>query len=117
MIYINTNDPKPIWGWASKLEHKGKVIIGTLSTSEKDQEGNYVKSYWNAMFVGGEVEEGKISITKAKIYKKKVNDKEYTNITVYEWDQNHNTPKFKSEDENQTPESMGFMALEDDDPF
>jgi hypothetical protein len=112
MIYINTHDQKPRWGWASKLERKGKVIVGTVSTSEKDQDGNYIKSFWNAMFVGGEVHEGKITITKAKIYKK---DK-YTNLTVYEWEQEYK-PEDESQIQPQIPE--GFQALEDDDsiPF
>jgi hypothetical protein len=66
------------------------------------------------MFVGGEVHEGKITITKAKIYKKE----KYTNLTVYEWQQ-----EYKPEDENQIPDGFyeddrpGFAELSDDLPF
>lgn len=98
MIYIND-----LRGYVSKLEQKGKIQVGSLSTSRKDrQEDKYIKSYWNAKFVGGKVVEGKIKITKGMLTNEKAeNGKYYMNLTAFEWEQ------------DVIPE--GFMALTDDE--
>lgn len=99
MIYITE-----LRGFVSKAEKKGKIYVGTLSTSRKDkQTDEYVKSYWNAKFIGGDVADGKIKVSKAMLTNEKAeNGKYYVNLTVFEWEQ-----------ENAIPE--GFAALEDDD--
>jgi hypothetical protein len=98
MIYIND-----LRGYASKLEQKGKIIVGTVSTSRKDkQTDKYVKSYWNAKFIGGQVAEGKINITKGMLTNEKAeNGKYYVNLTVFEWEQ------------DEVP--SGFQQLTEDD--
>lgn len=108
MIYIN-NDIK---GYVSKIEEKFGSTYATVSTSRKDKRTDkYVKSYWTFKFVNGTVHDGKITITSSGVSKEKSekDGKYYENWVAFKWEQ-----EYEPENENQTPESMGFMALEDD---
>lgn len=85
MIYID----KPIRGYASKIEQKEKITIGTISTSRKDRHTDeYIRSFWNARFIKGVPVEGKIEITKAMLTNEKAqNGKYYVNLVVLEFSQ------------------------------
>lgn len=50
------------------VEDKGTYVKARLSTSRKDQNGNYVNSYWNAMFFGKCKEEAKSLTDKSRIH-------------------------------------------------
>lgn len=76
-------------GYASKIEKKGKLTVGTVSTSRKDKQSDeYVKSFWNAKFVKGKPTQGKIEIIKGMLTNEKAeNGKYYVNLIVLEFNQ------------------------------
>ena len=98
MIYID----KPIKGYASKIEQKGKICVGTVSTNRKDrQTDEWVKSFWNARFIKGTPTEGKIEITKAMLTNEKAqNGKYYVNLVVLEFTQESGFTPAPEEEEN-----------------
>jgi hypothetical protein len=86
MIFID----KPLKAYVGKIEQKGKLTVGSVSTSRKDkQTDKYIKSYWNAKFVKAVPVEGKIEITKAMLTNEKVESsgKYYVNLVVLEFEQ------------------------------
>ncbi len=75
-------------------EEKPKYVKAQISTSRKDQEGNFINSSWFANFVGKCVDKArglergtKIKITAGTIENKKTDDgKIYTNVTIFGFD-------------------------------
>jgi hypothetical protein len=104
MIYINTDDMKPIRGYVKNVEQKYGMTVASISTSRKDkQTDEYIKSYWDVKFANNEVHEGKITIKRMSIKKEKSpkDGKYYLDLYVLEWEQD-DIPN-------------GFQALEEDD--
>lgn len=64
---INTNN---VYATVWEVEARGNYIKANVVTSRKDQQGEYVNSYWNGMFLG-----------EAKKEAAKLNDKDRIHIT------------------------------------
>lgn len=79
------------------VEGKGKYVQGRISTSEKDQEGNYINSNWFARFVGkckdnalDLNERDRIKILSGKITNivggEGENKKSYLNVVIFDFE-------------------------------
>ena len=62
---INFNNS---YGSVFKVEDKGNYVKADFSTSRKDQNGEYVNSYWKAIFLGNAKEAAKSLTDKDRIH-------------------------------------------------
>lgn len=69
------------YGTVFSVEVLEKRVNARLSTSDKDQNGEYKNSYWNAVFVGGAFEKAKTLTDKDRIHinKCKITNETYKN--------------------------------------
>lgn len=93
MIFITES-----YGTVFEPKVEEKVVKARYSTSEKDQNGDYINSSWNIIFLGGALEKAKqlkdrqrIHINKAKLTNRSYKDKEgnskwWMQITVFDFD-------------------------------
>lgn len=96
MIYFKDCRAK-VW----ELTVEQNYTRANISTSEKDKDGNYVNSSWNASFVGKAFEKSKkitkgdnINILSGKVnvrtYEKDGKKVYYTNVTIFDFDMANN---------------------------
>ena len=129
---INSNN---IYATVFNVEDKGNYVKARISTSRKDQNGEYVNSYWNAMFLGKCVSEAKglkdkdrIHITSAGVANESFKDSEgnnryYTNVKVFDFENNNNKDSKPSSNSSKPaksskkPKKKAEEANDDDVPF
>lgn len=130
MIFITES-----YGTVFEPKVEEKVVRARYSTSEKNQNGDYINSSWNIVFLGGALEKAKqlkdrqrIHINKAKLTNRSYKDKEgnskwWMQITVFDFDiLEHGT---KSNNNNTTDKTVNKSKQvdkpqeidEDDLPF
>ena len=110
MLTINNGYLK-IW----KIEDKGKSVVASCSTSEKDRqnEGEYINSNWNVRFVGKCLEDAKqlsegdrVKIVGGKITNvwDKENKRNWLNVVVFEFESlEDNRNNMQSNDDEELP--------------
>ena len=93
MIFITES-----YGTVFEPKVEEKVVRARYSTSEKNQNGDYINSSWNIVFLGGALEKAKqlkdrqrIHINKAKLTNRSYKDKEgnskwWMQITAFDFD-------------------------------
>jgi|GEM_PF-613291 len=130
MIFITES-----YGTVFEPKVEEKVVRARYSTSEKNQNGDYINSSWNIVFLGGALEKAKqlkdrqrIHINKAKLTNRSYKDKEgnskwWMQITTFDFDiLEHGT---KSNNNNTTDKTVNKSKQadkpqeidEDDLPF
>ena len=130
MIFITES-----YGTVFEPKVEEKVVRARYSTSEKNQNGDYINSSWNIVFLGGALEKAKqlkdrqrIHINKAKLTNRSYKDKEgnsnwWMQITAFDFDiLEHGT---KSNNNNTTDKTVNKSKQadkpqeidEDDLPF
>ena len=110
-----------------KIDPQANCVKAQISTSEKDKDGKYVNSSWFATFVGKcvpkarELERGdSIKITAGKLSITKKDDKSYTNMVIFGFDEpdfeSENTSAPKKESKKKVPaQSDNLYTISEDD--
>lgn len=103
------------YGTVFDVEVLEKRVKARLSTSQKDQDGNYVNSYWNAVFLGGAYDLAKTLGDKDRIHinKCKVTNEPYTNkdgekrswlqVTIFDFEKMEHSSSGGSEEKKSAP--------------
>lgn len=93
------------YGTVFKVEVTDKRVTARISTSEKNKDGEYINSYWNAAFVGNAYDLAKSLTDKDRIHinKCKITNEDYTTkdgekrswlqVTIFDFEKlEHNSP-------------------------
>ena len=98
------------YGTVFKVEVTDKRVKARISTSEKNKDGEYINSYWNAAFVGNAYDLAKSLTDKDRIHinKCKITNEDYTTkdgekrswlqVTIFDFEKlEHNSEKSNSD--------------------
>lgn len=94
-----------VYSTVFKVEVADKRVKARISTSEKNKDGEYINSYWNAVFVGNAYDLAKSLTDKDRIHinKCKITNEDYTTkngekhswlqVTIFDFEKlEHNSP-------------------------